>query len=156
MPGVTTTCARAYYGCAPGILWVKGHTMVNSGVGILKRCIHTLLTLTRGHSTTLRDATLKPRTRSTWDYPLMLFGMVIMPFLNAEIMPLPIRAIMPKLCPRRELCRNYAALKWAQNFLKRRAWPKLGRAKLSSSLGCRNWAGNCFWHTDCFRTFPAF
>ena len=40
--------------------------MVGSGVGILKRCIHTLLTLTRGHSTTLRDATLKPRTRSTW------------------------------------------------------------------------------------------
>ena len=66
MPGVTTTRARAYYGCAPGILWGKGHTMVGSGVGILKRCIHTLLTLTRGHSTTLRDATLKPRTRSTW------------------------------------------------------------------------------------------
>ena len=40
--------------------------MVGSGAGILKRCIHTLLTLTRGHSTTLRDATLKPRTRSTW------------------------------------------------------------------------------------------
>ena len=40
--------------------------MVGSGVGILKWCIHTLLTLTRGHSTTLRDATLKPRTRSTW------------------------------------------------------------------------------------------
>ena len=31
---------------------------MGSGVGILKRCIHTLLTLTRGHSTTLRDATL--------------------------------------------------------------------------------------------------
>ena len=52
----------------------------------------------------------------------MLFEMVIMPFLDAENMPLPIRAIMPKLCRRRELCRNYATLKGAQNFLKRRAW----------------------------------
>ena len=33
--------------------------MVGSDAGIIKRCIHTLLTLTRGHSTTLRDATLK-------------------------------------------------------------------------------------------------
>ena len=63
MPDVTTTRTGHTMG-----VWGKGHTMQvpGSGVGILKRCIHTLLTLTRGHSTTLRDATLKPRTRSTW------------------------------------------------------------------------------------------
>ena len=40
--------------------------MVGSGVGILKWCIHTLLTLTRGHSTTVRDVTGNPCERSTW------------------------------------------------------------------------------------------
>ena len=40
--------------------------MVGSGVGVLKRCIHTLLTLTRGHSTTLRDVTGNPCERSIW------------------------------------------------------------------------------------------
>ena len=93
----------------------------------------------------------------------MLFEMVIMPFLDAEIMPLPIRAIMPKLCRRRELCRNCAALKWAQNFLKRHAWPKLGgpwpklgRAKVPSSLGCRNWAGNAFGSIGIITVFVHF
>ena len=40
--------------------------MVGSGVGILKWCIHTLLTLTRGHSTTVRDVTGNPCERSIW------------------------------------------------------------------------------------------
>ena len=40
--------------------------MLGSGVGILKRYIHTLLTLTRGHSTTVRDVTGNPCERSIW------------------------------------------------------------------------------------------
>ena len=75
----------------------------------------------------------------------MLFEMVIMPFLDAEIMPLPIRAIMLKLCRRGGIMPKLCCLKMGSKFLKRRAWPKLGRAKVpttSSSLGCRNWAGN--------------
>ena len=66
---VSLTRTQAYYGRVPGILWGKGHkehTMVGSGVGILKWCIHTLLTLTRGHITTVRGVTGSPCARSTW------------------------------------------------------------------------------------------
>ena len=59
MPGVTATRTGHTMGG-------KGHTMVGSGVGILKRHIHTLLTLTRGHSTTVRDVTGNPCERSIW------------------------------------------------------------------------------------------
>ena len=50
-------------GCAVGS---DDGCAVGSGVGILKWYIRTLLTLTRGHSTTVRDVTGSPCTRSTW------------------------------------------------------------------------------------------
>ena len=51
--------------------------MVGSGVGILKWCIHTLLTLTLGHSTTVRDVT-SPWVRPTpKQHAYLLFGFTL-------------------------------------------------------------------------------
>ena len=94
-----------------------------------------------------RSATLGPRACDTdWDYPQMLFEMVIMPFLDAEIMPPPIRAIMPELCRRRKLCRNSAALKRAQNFLnaaRGASWRRPLALATRSSIANHDLSGYC-------------